>query len=308
MNKTWVLFEDGSKTRVDCRVSSPMGARDTVSAYVIPDPGSAEVIKAADSGVNAVHNWCMARGMKSDAVVAKFAFEGREHLGASMSGLSGGVSFALCFARTYLGTSFPNIAATGAIDGHETVVAINGIASKAAAALSILSSGDYFLYPRANHGEIPVAFLDALAAKGVHCHGIDTISQALDTVLGYPGAGASKPSRSSSFKITLLTLALFLAVLILSFFLFRKENPPAPPETRESIENTLTSEGRTNADQENVVVPEKKASEAPPVVVPDKVPPPEPVQAQKTAEKAKQVPEQETMKKVVIKANESGFY
>ena len=263
MARTWILFEDGSRYAIACRIRPKIpDTHGHVSAYIVPTPDSDGFVTAAELGVNAAHDWCWKNKLISEPVSAIFALEGLDGQNSSFSGQSGGMCFAIAFARQYLNSGGPDIAATGVIDGLDRVTAVGGIRGKIQAARGVLKAGDYFFYPRANHSELGPLDLEPLRQRQIHCHAVDSITELMSLLfasdsrmvppgqpvngcLPEPGGMAAMGRRLSSMLIPLAMGVVFA----LAFTLwpdriteegggihhsgpgaFHSHPPPAPPQ------------------------------------------------------------------------------
>jgi len=212
MNKTWLLFEDGSHYSVTCDIHRTGNAAGRPSdAYIVTDH-SGEFLIAARRAVSKVHHYCEQAGMGPGKVIADFDLSERVGYDGTVAGRSCGLSFAAAFAGRILPHDLPGIAATGEVCPDGRVGRVNGITAKLDAALRLLAEGDFLFFPRENLDDVPKTILLRMGEKKINWHAVahvDEFMAALCPDRAGPGPGKKRVAAIVALVAVLAALAWF---------------------------------------------------------------------------------------------------
>ena len=225
MSNTWLLLEDGSSYSVFCTAyPMPKGASKPVDAYVLAESDEAFTI-AAQKAVHGLYAAALERGLAIAPTTAGFDLVERKGGDAQITGLSGGLSFALAFAKQALGRDPGHIAATGVVQAGGGIGRVRGIEAKLETALTLLGRGDILLFPRSNLDEIPDALLARIREKGIRPLPVAEMGEVLDLY----------SPREKSSRRPLIIWALAAAAAAIAAWAFFTTRPPDPAPAKNAI-------------------------------------------------------------------------
>ena len=211
MNATFLLFEDGSYYSVFCTpYPMPKGTSKPVDAYILTEPVGDFTI-AAQKAVHAVFAATLKQSITIEPVNAGFDLEERIRHDADIAGQSGGLSFALAFARVVLNLNLGNIAATGVVRANGQISPVQGIRKKLTTATKILGKNDLLFLPKENLKEIPKTVIDQIQARQIT---LVPVSH-MDEVLAFISHEKKEPV-NPRFKRLILLVILLMASMALA--------------------------------------------------------------------------------------------
>ncbi len=222
MSKTWLVFEDGSYYSVDCSLhSAPKGNPKPVDAYLFTEPEGDFTI-AARKAVHAVFTCAEKRGLykNSGPVIAGFDLSERTRLDTSITGQSGGLCFAACFAKKLLKTDPGNIAATGVVEADGRIGKVKGIETKLKTAANLIKEEGIILYPEKNLIDISYDLKNLLKKKKIKSFPVADMQQVFDILFKNGGdLFYKKPLfKKSILFLLLMPIAGVIAMAIWIYF------------------------------------------------------------------------------------------
>jgi hypothetical protein len=233
-----------------------------VDAYIVFEH-SGDFSIAARKAVHAVFTLARQRDFPVRPVNAGFDLAGKRHPDAGLAGQSGGLCFALAFARKLLNLDLPDIAATGVIGSDGTISQVKGIDVKLRTALALLKENDRIFFPKDNQDQVPEDLISQIREKNIHLHPVSTLDQMIDILTDSVNIDTTKTdieTVSKSFpsnRLRLLALILLLtaACLAAGFQIWSKKTAPtAIPEESSTRSHTITTS------RENTPLPAKTDS------------------------------------------------
>ncbi len=273
MTRTWLLFEDGSHYTVFCTpYPMPKGTSKPVDAYILTEPVGDFTI-AAQKAVHAVFAAARKRNLTLAPVNAGFDLGERIGYEADIIGRSGGLSFAVAFAKQVLDRDPGNIAATGVIQANGKIGGVRGIQKKIDTAADLLEAADLLLFPRENMDEIPDQLMNRLKEKKINAIPVSHMDEVVDIILGEKKV----PSPGSSNRLVLL-VALLAMTLALAAWVFFHTPDDVPGIATDVPVQVIQKKVVTEAPESEPVKPPKAKVSAPPAspVAPPSVTPPLP--------------------------------
>jgi hypothetical protein len=246
MNETWLLFEDGGHDAVRCTLYPlPKDYPRPVDAYIVFEH-SGDFTIAAQKAVHAVFHLVQKRNIPVQPVNAGFDLAGKSCPDAGLAGQSGGLCFALAFAKKLLKLNLPDIAATGILSSDGRISAIKGIEAKLRTALTLLKENDRIFFPADNQDQIPDDLITQIKDKTILLHPVTTLDQVMDiltdSIVPDPGSAPPGPEKTAPGplidtatpnrrRLVLLVLLLTAACLFAGFQIWgNKTDPPATLE------------------------------------------------------------------------------
>ncbi|HCY88357.1 MAG TPA: hypothetical protein DHV36_24685 [Desulfobacteraceae bacterium] len=224
MNRTFLLFEDGSHYTVFCTpYPMPPGTSRPVDAYILTEP-LGDFTVAAQKAVHAVFSAALERNLRLDPVNAGFDLAERVGREADITGQSGGLAFAVAFAGQVLETDSGRVAATGEVQGDGRITGVAGIEKKLTTALDLLSAGDTLLFPRENLDDIPASLMTRLREKRITPMAVSRMDEVIDVLLGERRA----PTKGSRLRRVLLIVLLLAALALAALEFYSGKGPDTP--------------------------------------------------------------------------------
>ena len=206
--ETYALLADRSASRpvFAFYTSDP---EDPPVRLTFPNIHDVQARSAANNGCLAAYQTLMHRellsGQERFILSCQFADEAAD---LKVQGGSAGLALCLHFAREVCPDRFQEtaIAATGTVsDGTQEarVGKVEGIVPKLQAALEALPSGGRILFPAGNEPEIPIDIHRQAETKGIELQPVDTVRQALETLLIESAEPAPPPRKKLWVKYAL---------------------------------------------------------------------------------------------------------
>jgi hypothetical protein len=243
MSETWLLFENSDHDAVRCTLYPlPKDYPRPVDAYIVFEH-SGDFTMAAQKAVHAVFHLVQKRNIPVQPVNAGFDLAGKSCLDAGLAGQSGGLCFALAFAKKLLKLDLPDIAATGILSSDGRISAVKGIEAKLRTALTLLQENDRIFFPADNQDQIPDDLITQIKDKTILLHPVTTLDQVMDILTDsiVPDPGSTPPGREKTNpgplidtatpnrrRLVLLVLLLTAACLFAGFQIWgNKTDPPA---------------------------------------------------------------------------------
>jgi len=249
MSETWLLFEDGGHDAVRCTLYPlPKDYPRPVDAYIVFEH-SGDFTVAVRKAVHAVFHLAQKRNIPVQPVNAGFDLVGKSGPDAGLAGQSGGLCFALAFAKKLLKLDLPDIAATGSLSSDGRISAVKGIESKLRTALTLLKEKD--------------DLITQIKDKAILLHPVTTLDQVMDiltdSIVTDPGSAPPGPEKTdpgplidtatpNRRRLVLLVLLLTAACMFAGFQIWgNKTDPPATMESpvTESHDIPLPREEKT---------------------------------------------------------------
>jgi hypothetical protein len=250
MSETWLLFENADHDAVRCTLYPlPKDYPRPVDAYIVFEH-SGDFTVAVQKAVHAVFHLAQKRNIPVQPVNAGFDLAGKSCPDAGLAGQSGGLCFALAFAKKLLKLDLPDIAATGILSSDGRISAVKGIEAKLRTALTLLKENDRIFFPADNQDQIPDELITQIKDKTILLHPVTTLDQVMDILTDsiVPDPGSTPPGREKTNpgplidtatpnrrRLVLLVLLLTAASLFAGFQIWgNKTDPPAtmePPVT-----------------------------------------------------------------------------
>ena len=194
MNKIFVIFESGRTYSLNCTVySANKGYSRPVDAYIITE-SDGDFTTAAKRAVESVYSYTVKKGFSITPSIAGFDLLERDNQTIQISGESGGLAFAVAFAKCilkpYLAKSdFDNlnnkdVAATGVISSNGTIKRVNGIEQKLKKAAEILPENSWILFPEENQKDITFELEKIFKNKNHKVSAVSNVDMIMELLLG----------------------------------------------------------------------------------------------------------------------------
>ncbi len=236
MSKTWLVFEDGSYYSVECSLhSAPKGHPKPVDAYLFTETEGDFTI-AARKAAHAVFTCAEQRGLyqNNGPVIAGFDLSERTRLDPSIIGQSGGLCFAICFAKKLLKTDPGDIAATGVVEANGKIGKVRGIETKLKTAANLMNKEGIILFPEKNLPDISYDLKNLLKKKNIESFPVADMQQVFDTLFKNE---VDIPYKKTYFNKSLLFLLLMLVAgtIAMTVWIYFDNNTKvgAPPPIKE---------------------------------------------------------------------------
>lgn len=205
MNKTWLLFDNGSNYSVTCFIQpAASSSKKLGDAYVVASK-SDDFTYAAETAAHATYECLADRKQTIDPFIACLKLMEQTGDSAHISGASCGLIFCIVIAQKLMKTDLPDIAATGVISMDGSVEAVSGLRKKIAAAAELLEDGGYIFYPKANNDPVPREITEALSQKKIRIHGVSHITDVFDILFEPERAAAAVPLEIHAGKMEVET-------------------------------------------------------------------------------------------------------
>jgi len=241
------LFDNGNFYTVNCSVYPPKpGSPKPADAFIVSE-SEGDFTVAARNASHAAYTCLKLRGEKISPQIAGIELSERTNASANIVGESGGLSFAIAFAKELLKLDIPDIAATGVINADGTIKKVKGVDTKLKTAANLVNENGIVFYPKDNSYTIPNDLHSIFSQKQIKCHPANHIDQVFNLLM--PG---QKRERALS-KTFLLILALIIAGAC-GFYFITDNKPDSPPPKVEII---------TPGEVKPVPPPEKPKKEPP---------------------------------------------
>ncbi|MDA3791075.1 MAG: hypothetical protein PF503_21585 [Desulfobacula sp.] len=230
MSKTWLLFENKSYYSVNCSLhKAPKSHPKPVDAYLVTEHEGDFTI-AARKAAHTVFTCAQKRGWDLDPVVAGFDLSERTRLDTSIAGQSGGLGFALSFAKKLLHTDPGNIAATGVIEANGKIGRVNGIEAKLETALDLTREQGIILFPKKNIPDISQNLKTLLKQEHIKAFPVADMDQVFD-ILFKKEAPACKKSFVNKRLLSAVLILAAGAIAMASWVYFLDDNKTTAPPT-----------------------------------------------------------------------------
>jgi hypothetical protein len=229
MSKIWLLFDNGNFYTVNCSVYPPKpGSPKPADAFIVSE-SEGDFTIAARNAAHAAYTRLKLRGEKISPQIAGIELSERTNASANIVGESGGLSFAIAFAKTLLKLDIPDVAATGVITAEGTIEKVNGVDTKLETAANRVNENGFVFYPKKNGYNIPDDLRSIFRQKQIKCHPVDHIDQVFNILM-------PSPKQTGAFrKIILIVLALIIAVASVHYFFTNNNEQDSPPPKKEII-------------------------------------------------------------------------
>jgi len=239
MSKAWLVFENGSYYSVDCTLhSAPSGHPKPVDAYLLTEHEGDFTI-AARKAVHAVFACAEKRGLyqHQGPVIAGFDLSERVNLDTSLAGQSGGLCFALCFAKKLLKKDIGNIAATGVIEADGKIGKVKGIETKLKTAADLVKEQGLVFFPEKNLSDMSQDLKDFLKGKKIKVFPVTDMDQVFDILFKKEESLGEKPFLSKSILFVILLVVAGIVAMMVWGYLFNnnKTAPPLPIKEKQII-------------------------------------------------------------------------
>ncbi len=220
MSKTWLLFDNGNYYCVNCSVYPPKpGSPKPADAFIVSE-SEGDFTIAARNAAHAAYTSLKLRGEKVSPHIAGIELLERINAKANIVGESGGVCFAIAFAKALLKSDIPDIAATGVINADGTIKKVKGVKTKLETAADLVNHNGLVFYPAENRYNIPDKLALMFKQKQINCHAVNHIDQVFDILL------TPLKQKTSFVKIAMaLIIALIIAGISGYYFFPVKEIP-----------------------------------------------------------------------------------
>ena len=187
MSKTWLLFDNGNYYCVNCTIFPPKpGSPRPADAYIVSE-SEGDFTIAARNAAHAAYTGLKLRGEKISPHVAGIELLERTDAKANIAGESGGLCFAIAFAKSLLNSllnsEMPDIAATGVINADGTIKKVKGIKTKLETAVDLVSPTGSVFYPEENKYNIPYELALIFKQKQIKCYAVNHINEVFDILL-----------------------------------------------------------------------------------------------------------------------------
>ena len=263
MSKTWLVFEDGSYYSVDCSLhTAPKGNPKPVDAYLFTEPEGDFTI-AARKASHAVFTCAEQRGLyeHKGPIIAGFDLSERIRLDTSLTGQSGGLCFAVCFAKKLLKTDPGNIAATGVIEADGKIGRVKGIEIKLKTAAHLTKEQGIILFPEENLPDISQDLKQLLKKKNIKSFPVANIDQVFDILFKKESVPPYKKSflNKQVLFFILMLVVVTIAMTAWAYFINNKKAEVSQPTKEEKqISSIETSEKalKTNEIKKTTLEPE----------------------------------------------------
>lgn len=223
MSKIRLLFDNGNYYCVNCSVHSPIpGSPRPADAFIVSE-NEGDFTVAAKNAAHAAYTCLEARGEKISPCTAGIELSERINSKANIAGESGGLCFAIAFAKAVLKSEIPDIAATGVINAQGSIKRVKGIAAKLETAAKLTDRNGFVFYPEENNYDIPDELASIFTRKQIGCHAVNHVDQVFDILF-------TPLHRKTDFIIfikILIVLAVALIVAGASYsYIFTTEKTP----------------------------------------------------------------------------------
>ncbi len=259
---TWMLFESGSAVPLNAKMhdySAPDGR--PVNAYVVTKSKGAPK-KSALRAAESVYEIARQKHMNPGCITVAYDLMGLD-VRWEVVGASGGLAFAIAFAKQLFEHDPGPVAATGDIlnSGNGGPVGpIKGVAKKLTAAGQVMKEGGWIFYPDKNNGEISKELRESLSEKGLKLHAVSSVEEALgilfpsekkETVEQQPQKETAKQRPKAMWALLPILVALFIGGGLWIHSLNRSalEDPPIKSE-KSAPENGIHLTGGSSLAQE----------------------------------------------------------
>lgn len=246
MGKTFLLFDNGNYYCVNCSLFPPRPESPRPADAYIVSESEGDFTIAAKNASHAAYTSLKLRGVKILPRTAGIELLERTNAKANIAGESGGLCFAIAFAKALLKSDMPDIAATGIINADGTIKKIKGIKTKLETAAQLVNNNGIVFYPKENRYNIPDELSWIFMQKQIKCHAVSHIDEVFDILL------TPLKQKTSFIKISVaLIIALIIAGISGYYFSRVKEasknissdkiinTVPEPPETLpETVQET----------------------------------------------------------------------
>ncbi len=220
MSKTWLLFDSGNYYCVNCSLFPPKpGSPRPADAYIVSE-NEGDFTIAARNAAHAAYISLKLRGEKVSPHVAGIELLERTNAKANIIGESGGLCFAIAFAKALLKSEMPDIAATGVVNADGTIKKVKGIKTKLETAADLVSHNGLVFYPEENRYSIPDEIALMFKQKKIKCHAVNHVDQVFDILL------APLKPKTSFVKIAITLIIALIISGISGFYLFLVEETP----------------------------------------------------------------------------------
>ena len=220
MSKTWLLFDNGNYYCVNCSLFPPkLGSPRPADAYIVSE-SEGDFTIAARNAAHAAYTSLKLRGEKVSPHIAGIELLERINAKANIVGESGGLCFAIAFAKVLLKADMPDIAATGVINADGTIKKVKGIKTKLETAADLVSQTGLIFYPEENRYNIPYELALIFKQKQIKCHAVNHIDQVFDILL------TSLKPKTSFVKIAIALIIALIIAGIASYYFFPVEKAP----------------------------------------------------------------------------------
>ncbi|MEA1967092.1 MAG: S16 family serine protease, partial [Thermodesulfobacteriota bacterium] len=205
MGKTFLLFDNGNYYCVNCSLFPPRPESPRPADAYIVSESEGDFTIAAKNASHAAYTSLKLRGVKILPRTAGIELLERTNAKANIAGESGGLCFAIAFAKALLKSDMPDIAATGIINADGTIKKIKGIKTKLETAAQLVNNNGIVFYPKENRYNIPDELSWIFMQKQIKCHAVSHIDEVFDILL------TPLKQKTSFIKIS---VALIIALII----------------------------------------------------------------------------------------------
>jgi len=184
MRKTWLIFENGTYYSVNCSLHRmPKDYPKPVDASLVTE-NEGDFTIAARKAVHAVFPHVKRVVKIGWSISAGFDLSERTGMDAGIAGQSGGLNFAVCFAKKTLRSDPGHGAATGIIEADGKIGRVKGIETKLKAVKDLVGENGIILFPEENLPDIPTRMMARFEKESIQYYPVGHLSQVMDLLFG----------------------------------------------------------------------------------------------------------------------------